>query len=272
MVWATSNAGVFSSRKCYQTLETYGDTVLKLAGTILSYNYCMKYEKNPDERKMDQMRTNFITNLYFLRIGKRLKLQRYIRTIDPDLKTWSPPYSEQVNAIETLNCTGKHIADVVESIIGAHFMTNNLRRSMQLISDMRIMPLQQAQILDLFPDKDLTFELGEDIDCYGLSINDTVESIFRKYFSIHTHIAPEIRGRINQVIDQKKEAGQLGEIFFELLNEESFSSLGQRETELKLIEKLLPLEKVLNYEFKNKTILLEAFTHRSFKEYHGLSV
>jgi len=73
------------------------------------------------------------------------------------MKSWSPPYSEQVSAIETLNCTGKHIADVVESIIGAHFMSNNLRRSLQLISDMKIMPLKQANIIELFPDMDLTF-------------------------------------------------------------------------------------------------------------------
>jgi len=145
---------------------------------VLSYHYVMRYEKNPDERKIDQISTNFITNLYFLRIGKRLKLQRYIRTGDPDLKTWSPPFSDQVSAIETLSCTGKHIADVVESIIGAHFMTNNLRRSLKLISDMRIMPLEQAGILELFPDKDLTFELDEDIDFYQLNMDDKVEDIF----------------------------------------------------------------------------------------------
>ena len=86
--------------------------------------------------------------------------------MDPDLKTWNPPFSEQVSALESLSCTGKHIADVVESIIGAHFMSNNLRKTMQLISDMRIMPLEQAGILDQFPDKDLTFELGEDLDAY----------------------------------------------------------------------------------------------------------
>jgi hypothetical protein len=36
-VWATSCPGVDSSKKCYETLETYGDTILKLAATFLSY-------------------------------------------------------------------------------------------------------------------------------------------------------------------------------------------------------------------------------------------
>ena len=32
-----------------------------------------------------------------------------------------------------------------------------------------------------------------------------------------------------------------------------------------LIAKILPVEKILNYEFKNKKLLLEAFTHINFK-------
>jgi dsRNA-specific ribonuclease len=116
--------------------------VLKLAATLLSYNYCLKYEKDTaDESKIDSLKIAFITNLYFLRVGKRLGLNRYIRTADPDLKTWNPPFSEQVSPYESLNCTGKSIADVVESLIGAHFMSNDVRKTLQLISDMRIMPL-----------------------------------------------------------------------------------------------------------------------------------
>jgi dsRNA-specific ribonuclease len=109
-----------------------------------------------------------------LRVGKRLGIQRYIRTKDPELKSWSPPFSEQVTAIETLDCTGKHIADVVESLIGAHFMSNNLRKTLQLINDMSIMPLRHAGVFDYFPDGDLTFKLAEDIDVYEFSIQDNV--------------------------------------------------------------------------------------------------
>ena len=36
-VWATSCPGIHSSRKNYETLETYGDTILKLAATHLAY-------------------------------------------------------------------------------------------------------------------------------------------------------------------------------------------------------------------------------------------
>ena len=58
---------------------------------------------------------------------------------------------------------------------------------------MRIMPLEEAKILDYFPDKDLTFELSSDLDAYGFSINDSVELIFKKYFFIHDHLPFDIR-------------------------------------------------------------------------------
>jgi len=38
---------------------------------------------------------------------------------------------------------------------------------------------------------------------------------------------------------------------------------------IKLIDLLIPVEKILDYEFKNKHLLLEAFTHPSFMEKHN---
>ena len=37
MMWACAGVGVSSNRRCYEVLETYGDTVLKLAATLLAY-------------------------------------------------------------------------------------------------------------------------------------------------------------------------------------------------------------------------------------------
>ena len=54
-------------------------------------------------------------------------------------------------------------------------------------------------------------------------------------------------------------------------SEDALRDLGQRDLEKKLIDLLSPVEQILNYEFKDKYLLLEAFTHRSFKEYHSLS-
>lgn len=36
----------------------------------------------------------------------------------------------------------------------------------------------------MIPDKDLTFELGDDLYAYGFSMNDRVSDIYEKYFKI----------------------------------------------------------------------------------------
>ena len=75
-------------------------------------------------------------------------------------------------------------------------MSNDVRKTLQLISDMRIMPLQQAGVLEMFPDGDLTFELGKDLYSYEFLMDDSVEAIFTKYFRIHDHLSPELNSHV----------------------------------------------------------------------------
>lgn len=106
-------------------------------------------------------------------------------TSDPDIKLWSPPYSCQSKNHLYLKCTGKNIADSVESLLGAFFMSNNLRLTFELISNISLVPLRQAYLLEQFPNEDLTFTLGEDLNEYKFDMeNDRVEDIFRKYFIV----------------------------------------------------------------------------------------
>jgi len=51
-------------------------------------------------------------------------------------------------------------------MIGACFMSNNLRVTLKFISDCKIVPLEQARLLEIFPDEDLTFPFDQDIDAY----------------------------------------------------------------------------------------------------------
>ena len=151
-----------------------------------------------------------------------------MRTIDPDVKSWSPPFCEQVASIEGINCNGKNIADCVESLLGAHFMSNNLRKTLQLISDIKLVPMKQAHLLDMIPDKDLTFVLGADIDAYEFTMNDSVEDIFRKYFKVQ-QIPLEVQDRImREVIGKDIKTGAFGEITLEFVarDEDEIRNLG----------------------------------------------
>jgi len=90
---------------------------------------------------------------------------------------------------------------------------------------MRIMPLEQAGILELFPDKDLTFELGEDIDSYQMTMDDKVEDVFLKYFGVHTHLSDSVRLRALELIDKAKATGSLGDVFDGFVASEDFLKL-----------------------------------------------
>ena len=185
VLWATSANGVSSSKKCYETLETYGDTILKLAAVWLAYD---RLERDPTatEKQIDTMKNSFVTNLFLFRIAKKLRLSEFMRTKDPDLKQWYPPFTDKAPSHEMVSCTGKNIADCVESLLGSFFLSNNLRKTLQLISDIQLVPLQQANLLSAFPDKDLTFQLGADLDAYQFTMNDSVRDIFAKYFQCHS--------------------------------------------------------------------------------------
>ena len=66
----------------------------------------------------------------------KLKLREHIRMKDPEPNKWEPPFSAlAINSEEFLNCTGKNLADGVESLLGAVFLSNNLHKTLQFISD-----------------------------------------------------------------------------------------------------------------------------------------
>jgi hypothetical protein len=123
-----------------------------------------------------------------------------------------PPFCVQSKSHSFLKCTGKNIADCVESVLGAFFMSNNLRKSLEFISDIGLIPLRRAHLLEMIPDTDLTFTLHEDIDIYKFDINDKVTDIFEKYMCIHAMPQQE-QLRLISIIDPNKPIGGMGEAF-----------------------------------------------------------
>lgn len=147
ILWATSASGLSSSRKSYETLETYGDTILKIAATLMAY-YHLKDDRSADEKKISNLKDAYINNLYLYRVGEKLKLRKFMVTNDQDPKLWMPPFCLQSKSHSHLKCTGKNIADCVESVLGAFFMSNNLRKSLEFISDIGLIPLRRAHLLE----------------------------------------------------------------------------------------------------------------------------
>ena len=127
-----------------------------------------------------------------------------MRMKDPDPKKWDPPFSmSSINNEEFLSCTGKNIADGIESLLGAVFLSNNLHKTLQFISDIGLVPMEQANLMRYFPDQDLTFKLGEDLDDYNFTLHDTIQEIFQKYYSIDP-IPQEQKDRLSKIIDSSR--------------------------------------------------------------------
>ena len=53
-----------------------------------------------------------------------------------------------------------------------------------------------------FPDTDLTFKLGSELDCYDFDLIDSVQDIFQKYYKIDQHrISKQEQARVMNLID-----------------------------------------------------------------------
>lgn len=161
--WAVSAGGITSSRQTFETLESYGDTILKLAATLLAYEW-KKDDKKAGEGDIENMKVAFITNFHLFRIGFNLKLQRYIKTLkDPDSKDWVMPLTQrslEQEQVFTNKCIGKAISDCVEALIGALYLSSTnpyreaqtgetgLYRAMKWLSDIKCVPLETGGILN----------------------------------------------------------------------------------------------------------------------------
>jgi hypothetical protein len=92
LLWAMTGAGILSVRRCYEVLETYGDTVLKLAATLLAF-WLKKDNARATEGDIENAKGCFVTNFHTFRVGyHNLKTHRFMKIMrDPEPKEWEMP-------------------------------------------------------------------------------------------------------------------------------------------------------------------------------------
>ena len=77
------------------------------------------------------------------------------------------------------------MADTVEALIGAHFLTNDdLVKTLQWISDIRLVPLEQTGIFNSLTVERSTYDHLKHVDLLSLPFtrDDTLRSLFEKYY------------------------------------------------------------------------------------------
>ena len=90
-----------------------------------------------------------MTNFHVFRVGyHNLRMHRFLKIMrDPEAKDWIQPM--QGRKCRLNSCPGKCLADTFEAMIGAHFLSNDdLCKTLQWISDIKLVPLEQAGLFD----------------------------------------------------------------------------------------------------------------------------
>eukprot|EP00347_Sterkiella_histriomuscorum_P014175 403361874 len=264
MLWATTAPGLYVARRNYEVLETYGDTILKLAATMLAY-YQKRNDKKAGEGEIENSKVCFVTNFHIFRVGNNLMLQKYMKTKrDSEYKQWVPPMSTDKDQQFVPNqCVGKNVADCVESLICALYLSSNcLHTVLRWISEIKLVPLDKSTMLDYIEKgTDCTFRLYSPLHDYKLQIQDQSKDLFNKFFMVEKENVPSNFKDMLQLRFETLEVDELGSAY-DLCRYLKGEYLIKKA--LVLLEDLQ--ENVLNYKFKNPLLLIEALTHKSAKD------
>lgn len=280
--WAMSAGGISSCRQTYETLESYGDTVLKLAATLLAYEW-KKDDRKAGEGDIENMKVAFITNSHLFRVGFNLRLQRHIKTLkDPDSKEWVMPLtsrSAEQEPVYTNRCVGKAISDCVEALIGALYLSatnphresktgeTGLYRAMRWLDDIKCVPLGASGILDMVKQvKTSSLDLRMPLWSLRFHEHDKFSDVFRKYFAVlPKYEQPEIAEEVTSRVMRLFEDPFIGELGCRMTPHSDLRGASFTQAALEELEQLQT--NVLDYKFKNPQLLLAAVTHPSGKSW-----
>ena len=91
LIWATSTKAT-SDEINYEPLETYGDTIIKLASTWLIYDQLKTIDVG--EYEISECKNVFLTNMELFRVAAGLGIRRYIWTKDIELWEFILPQTD----------------------------------------------------------------------------------------------------------------------------------------------------------------------------------
>jgi hypothetical protein len=73
--------------------------------------------------------------------------------------------------------------------------------------------------MDLFPDKEISFNLPENLEQYGMTLDETFNSVVEKYFSQSTEKYPlGVKERVLGALSLAKHVGTIGEVYEPIWN------------------------------------------------------
>ena len=247
----------------YETLETLGDSVLKMLSTVLVYHI---HEINDIEKDVGELVFNrqiLICNLHLYSIGAKNKIYNYLINYPKEITKYSFPLEHENITFGKINVTEKIIADLVESSIGGIFLcTKSTQDCFNYIKKLEIPFVEEKdskykQSKGAFS-KDANWN---NKNKYSKLVNQSYEIMGKKLANFGGFIFTEKINDIlsNDGIKQKITMKKLMENYLVKCEEASQIFKGNNQS-LDYLQKCR-----IFYTFKKKELLQKAMTHKSLQ-------
>jgi endoribonuclease Dicer len=231
----------------YEILETLGDSVLKF---MVTYYLFDKFPHH-SEGDISKRRNELTKNNYLFQKGSQSTLVNYIYASPFNMKNWDPPLKFKHLQKYELTVTKKSMADVVEAVMGACFLSSELFNScliyFKYIDILNGNSNFSPQFLQMLQE----FEKTTFIDLSFNSISYEADISFIDLFNCFSLYNEDFQPETLKNSKQTKEIG----INFKGIDYANSAKVYKIFSNLE--------EKILNYKFKDKSLLKEAMTHKS---------
>ena len=204
----------------YESLETLGDTILKF---LISSEIFFSDKKNKRVGQLERKRVKYIKNDNLIEKANNIHLYKFIL----------PKFCIDLNSENYFEINQKMQADIIESLIGAFYLNkNNLNNS--------ILFLEKINLWEKFSQE--TKNKIKNISNFDYSYNKIIENGI-----------PELDKQFIESLNLK-----IGNSFEEI--KEYYSNHIDDKKEEDINKRYKNLEKVIEYNFKNKSLLETAMT------------
>ena len=134
---ATQTPG-FSKDSNFNTLETLGDTVLKMVASM----YYFFYSNKANEHYLSKSRAQRVNNAFLAEVAEQNLIHKYLRTAVTKPTKFKPPYYKALQLTEaelTHLLSKKMLADCLEALIGAFALECGLPKTAEFIKQLGIL-------------------------------------------------------------------------------------------------------------------------------------
>ena len=245
----------------YESLETLGDSILKMLATTLVYHI---NELNDIETNVDRLvfaRKTLICNLHLFNKGNKSRIYNYLIRYPKEILSYSFPLEHENIITGIINISEKMIADIVESSIGGMFLlTKNLKDCFNYINKLEIPFVEK----DDYKYKETKGRFAKDAfwknnQEYKTLVDNASNIMYKKLENFDEFIFPE---KISDIINENEISidinirGLMQKYLLKCVNEKK-----KFKGKINTLEYLQQCK--IFYNFKDKKLLEQAMTHKS---------